>query len=130
MARLYQSGSDAKSNRTFERRAVRGASRGQPCKFVCNRLSCLLGLVVSPWPAIRPAGFEPATLGLGNGSEQVASAQGDSTSDAPASSVAHQLPTESQQAPADPELARLIAAWPTLPPAIRAVILAAAEAAR
>jgi hypothetical protein len=32
--------------------------------------------------------------------------------------------------PADPDLARVVNAWPALPPAIRAVILAAVEAAR
>jgi hypothetical protein len=35
-----------------------------------------------------------------------------------------------QQAPTDPDLARVLDAWPTLPPHIRAAVLALVAAAR
>jgi hypothetical protein len=41
-------------------------------------------------------------------------------------SVAHQLPGETK---IDPDLARVLAAWPSLPPAIRRAVLALVEVA-
>jgi hypothetical protein len=53
-----------------------------------------------------------------------ASASGASSSDAALSSVAHQLPKAT-----DPDLARMVEAWPDLPQHIRAAILALAQTA-
>ncbi len=54
----------------------------------------------------------------------------DTTSGGGGGPVAHQLPGVAPEAPADPDLARVVAAWPDLPPAIRAAVLALVNAAR
>jgi hypothetical protein len=51
----------------------------------------------------------------------------DNTSGASPSSVARQLPTEAE---IDPDLARIIDAWPTLPAQLRAAVMALVGTAR
>jgi hypothetical protein len=51
------------------------------------------------------------------------------TSDKDQSQLAPQLAPETENQPADPELARVVKAWPTLPRQIQAAILALAATA-
>jgi hypothetical protein len=74
---------------------------------------------------ISPAGLEPATFSSGDGSGADPSTLPAMTCGEPRPSVAHQLPTEAQ---IDPELQRVLEAWPHLPPHIRAGMLALVEA--
>jgi hypothetical protein len=76
---------------------------------------------------VRPAGFEPATLGLGNGRRDGASPATATGSASSPDSVARQLPTEAE---IDPDLSRVIDAWPTLPAQLRAAVMALVGTAR
>jgi hypothetical protein len=67
------------------------------------------------------AGLEPATFGSVDGSDGAARPDTPSTSGKGPSSVARQLP---RTVGPDPDLARLLDAWPRLPEPIRRAILA------
>lgn len=85
---------------------------------------------------IRPAGFEPATLGLGNRPSEYASHHRGRASDDRPGPLAPQLAASAREppsplaaTPADPDLARVLDAWPSLPPHIRAAVLALVQTA-
>jgi hypothetical protein len=75
-------------------------------------------------------GLEPTTFSLGNNSTSDVSTSFDSDlhefSRGPVAPLGAQKSDAEQ---ADPELARLVAAWPSLPPAVRAGITAMVDAA-
>jgi hypothetical protein len=78
----------------------------------------------NPMRKLRPAGFEPATLGLGNGSRSDVSLVRQGDSDPPELMVAPpvaQLLAKPSEVGAD--LARVIEAWPRLPESMREAIL-------
>jgi hypothetical protein len=79
---------------------------------------------------VHLAGLEPATFGSVDGSADAARPDTPITSGDEPASVARQLPEPAENAPADADLARLAAAWPQLPPHIKAAVLALVATAR
>ncbi len=75
---------------------------------------------------IRPVGLEPTTDGLENRCRESASVRASSPYGKPP--LGTTAPAQ-RAAPDDPELAALVDAWPALPEAIRAGILAMVKAA-
>ncbi|NOT01404.1 MAG: hypothetical protein HOP29_12335 [Phycisphaerales bacterium] len=85
--------------------------------------------IVRPLALTRRAGLEPATVGLEiRGAESVT--DGESTACAPTAETLGVLLGVflPKLAETDPELAAVVAAWPTLPDAIRAGIVAMVRA--
>ena len=75
---------------------------------------------------MRPAGFEPATPGLGNRCPKSVTSDG-ATSYEPSDPALTDLLTAFSGK--DPELAAVISAWPGLPEAVRARIVGLVEGA-
>jgi hypothetical protein len=74
---------------------------------------------------VPPAGFEPATLGLGNGGHVGGTEEEDRTSGEGDKPLALALALDSEKpAPVDPDLARVVEAWPDLAEPIRRAVLA------
>ena len=86
---------------------------------------------------VPPAGVEPATYGLGNRRHDSATTNTARGSDKRQSSVALKVATDTAEsdcervilvADTDPDLARLLTAWPKLSATARRMILAALDA--
>ena len=77
--------------------------------------------------AVRLAGFEPATYGLGNRPALAATDYSIASCDTPVFDLADCLALLRSQSP---DLAAIVKAWPTLPEPIRRAVLALVEASR
>ncbi len=80
----------------------------------------------------RPAGLQPATPGLGNRSAVGANVVGAETCEKRPSDLRASCAPDGRSWPVEaadaPELAEVVAAWPRVPPAVRAGIMAMARA--
>ena len=83
--------------------------------------------------AKRAKGLEPSTFSLGSGQHSAETPVNTEVSEggsaAPSYSASYSTPKPAPKAPADPELAAVVAVWSDLPPAVRAGIVAMAKAA-
>ncbi len=83
--------------------------------------------------AKRAIGIEPTTFSLGSGRHSAETPENtevfEGGSATPSYSASYSTPKSTPEAPADPELAAVVRAWPDLPPAIRAGVLALVKAA-
>ena len=86
---------------------------------------------------VPPAGVEPATYGLGNRPHDSATVMAIRGSDKRRNSVARKVATDTPEngcerlisaAETDPELARVVTAWPKLSAVVKRMILAALDA--
>ncbi len=82
----------------------------------------------------RARRIELPTFSLGSGRHSTENAVNTEVSEGgsppPSHSASYSTPNPAPEAPADPELAAVVAAWPDLPPAIRAGVLALVKAAK